>query len=215
MFLRRNKGIVLAKPTQCLIAKNPSSFNREVATSPLPLRRTTRKIQDTVFGIPVLGDWILSFLSPRDTPGAIFVLRNTKRWTTTLAWVRSRVVVEKEARFTDYLIRCRVDGMLHSPTDDDADVAQATVCLMDENQARVITRKEWMKWGQLHRGSNLPAVIHTCNKAATWCVDGKPIRNVDGDAFDALMKTITFCDKVSLTDPKEQTTSGSIASPKI
>ncbi len=129
----------------------------------------------SVLGIPVIGDLILGYSQPKDTPDAIYVVTNSQHLNNTLAWIRSRVVVYKSSM----AVTMTVDGNLHSPTDADDDAA-----LVGRDGM-----KEWYKWGERNRGLNLPCFLYPRYKHAAWYIDGKFIRRLTNEHYDEYFKT--------------------------
>lgn len=97
----------------------------------------------SICGIPVIGDLILAYSSPRDTPDVVYAVTNSQRLLTTVDWMRSRIIIRtifNDGTIVDTQVK-EIDGTAHSPTDDDQDAA---LCYVDGWKA-------WMKWGVLMR----------------------------------------------------------------
>ncbi len=164
---RRSSDILRTRTRPSAAVKRQRSI-REKA------RVRDESLYESILGIPVIGDLILAYSKPKDTPDAIYAMTNSRGLCNTIDWMRSRIVWQDASAEDCSFKLATLDGKVHSPTDEDRDFAAISAT----------GSKFWLKWGKLHRGGDLPACI-TTNKKASWHTDGEETRSIFDDEFDA------------------------------
>ncbi len=157
-----------------IVRSRPSAAVKKQRSVRQKARQRDTNLYASIIGIPDIGDLILAFSTPKDTPDVIYAVTNSQGLCNTVDWMRSRIV-RSNPNVLFFFTFMTLDGDLHSPTDEDRDVAKTCSDGL----------KMWYKWNELHRGGNLPAVINHKYKMAWWFINGKETRSIFDDEFDA------------------------------